>query len=50
MDFTPEWKLVQAACLLNEFLNENHQKFYKKFRSVQSEINYQNKNDTYVLL
>ena len=48
MDFTPEWKLVRAACLLNEFLNENHRNFYKNFRSVQSEINDQNKNDIYV--
>jgi hypothetical protein len=48
MDFTPEWKLVRAACLLNEFLNENHRNFYKHFRSVQSEISDQNKNDIYV--
>ena len=48
MDFTPEWKLVRAACLLNEFLNENHRNFYNFFRSVQSEINDQNKNDIYV--
>ena len=48
MDFTPEWKLVRAACLLNEFLNENHRNFYKNFRSVQSEMNDQNKKDTNV--
>lgn len=24
MDFTPECKIVRAACLLNDFLNDNH--------------------------
>jgi hypothetical protein len=48
MDFTPEWKLVRAACLLNEFLNENHRNFYKNFRSVQQEFDVKKENNTYI--
>ena len=43
MDFTPEWKIVKEACLLNTFLNDNDRSIVKS--STSSGNNNDNDNN-----